>query len=138
MRMNSQTAATGKTVSVTGVTIAVSSGMSNNAHASRAGTTAVSADETTGAGSDNGTGWSRPLVRPVRLPGGMALKTLADAGAYILGLPEHIKQRKAWQSATDLLLKAASGAANVEDATARIEQALFMSSFSEAKGPGKE
>jgi hypothetical protein len=35
-------------------------------------------------------------------------------------------QRDSWQRATDLLLKAASGAASVEDATTQIERALFM------------
>jgi hypothetical protein len=66
------------------------------------------------------------LHKAVELPGGMTIKTLAEAGAYILDLPEHIKQRDSWQCATDLLLKAASGAASVEDATAQIERALFM------------
>jgi hypothetical protein len=63
------------------------------------------------------------------LPGGLTLRTLADAGAFILDLPEHIKQRSSWQRATDLLLKAARGAGNVEDATAQIERALFLDCY---------
>jgi hypothetical protein len=55
--------------------------------------TSVSADGRATTASDNGAGWSRPLHEPVELPGGMTIKTLAEAGAYILDLPEHIKQR---------------------------------------------
>ena len=123
MRINPQTDATSKTVRVTGITIAVSSGTSDIGDVSGSASTSVSSDET---GNDSGGGWSRPLDKPVKLPGGLVLKTLADAGAFILDLPGHIKQRNSWQRATDLLLKAASGTASVEDATAQIEQALFM------------
>ena len=74
----------------------------------------------------SGAGWSRPLHKPVEVPGGRTIKTLAEAGSYILDLPDHIKQRDSRQRAIDLLLKAASGAASVEDATAQIEHALCM------------
>jgi hypothetical protein len=101
------------TVRVTGITIALSSGTSDNG-------------DVIGTPSRNGARWSQPLDKPVKLPGGMSLITLAEAGAYILDLPEEIKRRNSWQRATDLLLKAASGAVSVEDATAQIEYALFM------------
>ena len=101
------------TVRVTGITIALSSGTSDNG-------------DVIGTPSRNRARWSQPLDKPVKLPGGMSLITLAEAGAYILDLPEEIKRRNSWQRATDLLLKAASGAASVEDATAQIEYALFM------------
>jgi len=114
------------TVRVTGITITVASSASDNGDVSRSATTPVSADGKTTAASDNGAGWYRPLHKPVELPGGTTIKTLAEAGAYILDLPEHIKHRDSWQRATDILLKAASGAASVEDATAQIEYALFM------------
>jgi hypothetical protein len=114
------------TVRVTGIKITVTSSASDNGDVSGSATTSVSADGKTTTASDDGAGWSRPLHRPVELPGGMTIKTLAEAGAYILDLPEHIKQRDSWRRATDLLLKAASGAASVEDATGQIEHALFM------------
>lgn len=117
---------TSKPVQVMGITIAVSSGTSDNGDASGSATTSASDEALIGPEIDNGAGWSRPLHRPVELPGGMMLKTLAEAGAYILDLPEHIKQRTSWRRATDLLLKAAGGAASVEDATTQIEHALFM------------
>jgi hypothetical protein len=71
-------------------------------------------------------GWFIPLSKPVTLPGGLALKTLSDAGAYILGLPDHIKRRDSWESAADLILRAAAGTATVADATAQIELALAL------------
>jgi hypothetical protein len=126
MRTSPQSDRICNTVRVIGITITAGSGASDNGDVFGAATTSVSADGKTTTASDNGVGWCRPLHKPVELPGGMTIKTLAEAGAYILDLPEHIKQRDSWQRATDLFLKAASGAASVEDATARIERALFM------------
>jgi hypothetical protein len=118
---------TTKHVQVTGITIAVSSGTSDSGNASGSETTFHSNKMSMGAESDNGAaGWFRPLDRPVELPGGMTLITLAEAGAYILDLPEKVKRRESWQRATDLLLKAASGEERVEVATAQIEHALLM------------
>jgi hypothetical protein len=114
------------TVRVTGITITVGSSASDNGDLSGRAPTSVSADEKPTTARDNGAAWCRPLHKPVELPGGMTIKTLAEAGAYILDLPEDIKQRSSWQRATDLLLKAASGAASVEDATAQIERALLV------------
>jgi hypothetical protein len=116
---------TNKPVRITAIKIAVSSDTSDNGDAP-ALPTASASDEVFDAKSDHGVGWSRPLHRPVELPDGTTLNTLAEAGAHILDLPESIKRRDSWQRATDLLLKAASGAASVEDATAQIERALFM------------
>jgi hypothetical protein len=113
------------TVRVTGITIAVLPTKSDGGGAFTLATTSASNEVLIGADGDNGAGWSRRLDKPVKLPGGTTLRTLAEAGAYILGLPEEIKQRNSWQRATDLLLRAASGAASVEDATAQIEYALF-------------
>jgi hypothetical protein len=125
MRTSPQSDRICDTVRVTGITITIGSSASDNVDVSGSATTSVSADAKTTTASDNVAGWCRPLHKPVELPGGMTIKTLAEAGAYILDLPEHIKQRESWQRATDLLLKAASGAASVEDATAQIERALF-------------
>jgi hypothetical protein len=118
MRTSPQSDRICNTVRVTGIKITVTS---DNDDVSGSATT----NGNTTTASDDGAGWSRPLHKPVELPGGMTLKTLAEAGAYILDLPEHIKQRDSWRRATDLLLKAASGAASVKDATAQIEHALF-------------
>jgi hypothetical protein len=126
MRISPQSDRICNTVRVTGITITVGSGASGNGDLSGSAKTPVPADEKTATASDDGARWCRPLHKPVELPGGMTIKTLAEAGAYILDLPEHIKQRDSWQRATDLLLKAASGAASVEDATAQIEHALSI------------
>jgi hypothetical protein len=126
MRTRPQSDRICNTVRVTGITITAGSSAPDNGDVSGSVTTSVSADGKATTVSDNGAGWCRPLHKAVALPGGMTIKTLAEAGAYILDLPEHIKQRDSWQRATDLLLKAASGAASVEDATAQIERALFM------------
>ena len=113
-------------VRVTGITIAVSSG-TTTATTSVPATISNSDKEPMNAeGSNGGVGWCRPLDKPVELPDGMTLATLAEAGAYILDLPEKIKQRDSWQRATYLLLKAADGEASVEDASTQIEHALFM------------
>jgi hypothetical protein len=114
-----------KPVRVTGITIAAASGTSGEERAAASASSASDAKLVV-AQSDNGAGWSRRLHMPVEVPDGTTLKTLGEAGAYILDLPERIKQRDSWQRAADLLLKAASGAASVEDATAQIEHALFM------------
>ena len=114
-----------KPVRVTGITIAAVSGTSSEERASAPASSASGAKLVV-AQSDGDAGWSRPLHMPVEVPDGTTLKTLGEAGAYILDLPERIKQRDLWQRAADLLLKAASGTASVEDATAQIEHALFM------------
>jgi hypothetical protein len=117
---------TSKFVRVTGMTIAVSSG--TRATATSGSETGSDSDKLSARAEshDGSAGWFRPLDKPVELPGGTTLKTLAEAGAYILALPEKIKRRESWQRATDLLLKAARGEASVEDATTQIEHALFM------------
>jgi hypothetical protein len=114
-------------VRVTGITIAVSPGTRSEARTSVPARTSNSERKSVSAETNNGgAGWCRPLDKPVELPDGITLATLAEAGAYILDLPEKIKQRDSWQHATDLLLRAASGEASVEDARAQIEHALFM------------
>lgn len=126
MRNSPQSDRICNTVRVTGVTITVASSPSDNGGMSGSATTSVAADRKAITASDSGAGWSRPLHKPVELPGGITIKTLAEAGSYILDLPEHIKQRDSWQRATDLLLRAASGTASAEDATAQIEHALCI------------
>jgi hypothetical protein len=114
-----------KPVRVTAITVAVSSGQSDSRDTSESSTLPTSNGASKGAENDISSGWSRPLDKPVELPRG-TLKTLAEAGAYILDLPDDIRQRDHWQRATDLLLKAAKRVARVEDVTAQIEHALRM------------
>jgi len=113
-------------VRITGIVIEVSAGASDDHDLSASALSSGSDDRPVGTGRKHCARWACSLTRPIRPPGGLTLKTLADAGAHILNLPEDIKQRSSWRRATDILLKAASGAASVEDATAQIEQALFM------------
>jgi hypothetical protein len=71
-------------------------------------------------------GWSAPLARTVGVKGGPELRTLADARAYLLTLPEEEQGEPRWQSvARKLLLACESG--EVEPVTHQIEFALFMS-----------
>jgi hypothetical protein len=113
-------------VRVTGITIAVSFGVSTATTSAPATISNSDKEPMNAEGNNGGAGWCRRLDKPVELPDGMTLATLAEAGAYILGLPNKIKQRASWQRATDLLLKAASGEASVEDARTQIEHALLM------------
>ena len=48
--------------------------------------------------------WLKCFVPPVPLPEGGELRTLDDARAYILDLPEEAQKRTAWQNATEALL----------------------------------
>jgi hypothetical protein len=115
-----------KPVRVTAITVAVSSGQSDSRDTSESSTLPTSNGASKGgAENDISSEWSRPLDKPVELPRG-TLKTLAEAGAYILDLPDDIRQRDHWRRATDLLLKAAKRVARVEDVTAQIEHALRM------------
>jgi hypothetical protein len=49
-------------------------------------------------------GWSRKFAEPVPLPSGGTLRTLADARAYILALPEAEAHSSRWAAATEALL----------------------------------
>jgi hypothetical protein len=68
------------------------------------------------------TGWSAPLARPVGVNGGPELRTLADARAYVLTLPE-LDPR--WQSVARKLLIACQDG-QVEAVTRQLEFALFV------------
>lgn len=48
--------------------------------------------------------WARRFDEPVPLPDGGRLRTLHDARAYILGLPEAMQQEARWQAAVEALL----------------------------------
>lgn len=51
--------------------------------------------------------WKGPLARPLKPRDHAELRTLDDARAYMLGLPDDISARQAWQQAATLLLAAA-------------------------------
>jgi hypothetical protein len=71
--------------------------------------------------------WSESLARTLKPRDHAALRTLADARDYMLGLPASVAEYEAWQHAGKLLLAAAEapGRATIDDATRQIELALF-------------
>jgi hypothetical protein len=56
-------------------------------------------------------GWAAKLSRPIVLKDGTTVATLADARSFILRQPNHIQERRAWQRATELMIKPPSMAA---------------------------
>jgi hypothetical protein len=65
--------------------------------------------------------WSGKLAHPIVVRGGRTLKTLADARAYLIALPEN-HHLGAWRKAALLLLTAAAdGAVGIEAVTDLIE-----------------
>ena len=52
-------------------------------------------------------GWARKFEDPIRLPDGITLRTLRDAGCYMLELPSQAKRLPEWQAAAEALLMAA-------------------------------
>jgi hypothetical protein len=54
--------------------------------------------------------WSRPLPRPLTIPGIMKLATLADVRELLRHLPDGHRERLAWQHVASELDKAVSGA----------------------------
>jgi hypothetical protein len=57
---------------------------------------------------------------------GAKLGTLAEAGEFILALPESFQQRNSWLKATELLMQAALHEGDIEVATEAIERAGFL------------
>lgn len=53
--------------------------------------------------------WSRKLEDPITLPDGRTLRTLGDAGAYLVSLPAKTRQSEAVQTAAEALLMAKEG-----------------------------
>ena len=71
------------------------------------------------------TGWNRPLARTVAVKGRPELRTLADARAYLLNLPEREQSEPRWQSvARRLFIACETG--DVEAVTEQLELALLM------------
>ena len=53
------------------------------------------------------TGWSRHFFDPIPTGAGGELRTLRDAGVYILALPPAEAEREHWQIAMEFLISAA-------------------------------
>jgi hypothetical protein len=53
--------------------------------------------------------WSTPFESPIPLPDGRELVTLRDAADYVRRLPKSEHDKPHWQTATDILIKAAEG-----------------------------
>jgi hypothetical protein len=53
------------------------------------------------------TGWSRHFFDPIPTSDGGELRTLRDAGVYILALPPAEAEREHWQVAMEVLISAA-------------------------------
>lgn len=77
--------------------------------------------------------WVTPLARPLKPRDHAELRTLDDARAYMLELPEGIAARQAWQQAAALLLAAAEDPAKaaIADATRQVELAMFTSALTD-------
>jgi hypothetical protein len=70
--------------------------------------------------------WQAKLSRPIVMRDGAKLQTLADAGAFILALPEGYQHRNSWMKATELLMEAADRKGSIEAATEAVERAGFL------------
>jgi hypothetical protein len=70
--------------------------------------------------------WSAKLTRTIVLRDGTKLETLADAAQFILKEPDYIQERASWHRATEQLIEAAETGRGIEEATKRVEDALFL------------
>jgi poly(3-hydroxybutyrate) depolymerase len=70
--------------------------------------------------------WQAKLSRPIVMRDGTKLETLAEAGAFILALPEGYKEHNSWRRATELLMEAALHEGDIKTATEAIERAGFI------------
>ena len=72
----------------------------------------------------DGSDWYRLFDKPIQLPGGGELRTLADAGRYIAALPRATQERREWRIATEMLLMVAEGRWPIAFAEIAIRRAL--------------
>ncbi len=68
--------------------------------------------------------WSRPLPRPLKIPGVMDLKTLADVRELIRHVPKERRDNLNWRHVADELAKAVAGA---DTASVSIELRMVLS-----------
>jgi hypothetical protein len=69
--------------------------------------------------------WSTRFPDPIPTPDGGSLRTLQDAGAYIIELPKQTLDSAPWQNAIDVLIQAADHGGPIEFARLGMLQALF-------------
>jgi hypothetical protein len=69
--------------------------------------------------------WSRPLPRPLVIPGVMTLKTLADVRALMRHLPRHTRARSTWRHVAEQLAEAARGG-DINDALVALRLVLML------------
>jgi hypothetical protein len=74
------------------------------------------------------TGWARPLARPVGLPGGASLATLADVRSFLFKrMQVNRKETPDWQRVVSLLLSAVRSAeVDVAEVTVAVEMAATL------------
>lgn len=72
--------------------------------------------------------WTRKLTRPLTVPDGPTLTTLADARAYILEQHPHFLKRDEWLKVSRLMLNVATGDdRDIEALTDALSFALSLS-----------
>jgi hypothetical protein len=70
--------------------------------------------------------WSRPLPRPLVIPGVMTLKTLADVRELIKHLPKDHRAKSTWQHVEKELNAAALGEVDAIDVAVPLQMVLSM------------
>jgi hypothetical protein len=69
--------------------------------------------------------WSRALPRPLKIPGVMDLKTLADVRALIGHLPKETRARDTWQ-VVERRLDAAAAGGSLDDLSVALRMVLQL------------
>jgi len=70
--------------------------------------------------------WSRPLPRPLVIPGVMRLKTLADVRKLIRRMPMDFRTKETWQRIAALVDDAARGDTDPADVAVALQLVLIM------------
>ena len=70
--------------------------------------------------------WSRPLPRPLVVPGVMRLKTLADVRKLIGRMPMDFRTKETWQRIAALVDDAARGDADPTDVAVALQLVLML------------
>jgi hypothetical protein len=68
--------------------------------------------------------WSRKLATPIMLNDGRRLKTLRDAAAVVVALPDRRQLSDVWQRTVPALVAAASSEGDLKMAQAKLSDAL--------------
>ena len=83
-------------------------------------------------------GWSRQFDDPIPTGDGGELRTLRDAGVYILALPPAEAEREHWQTAMEVLISAAEKGGIVMMARIAMLRALNHGSPDPAPAPRRK